>query len=247
MSESKSGATFLASIIPPLALLIVYWQTHDALCILLTLALCYTIIPLIYDNLVYNLRWEFKYGPEMTKWKTKSIEFFIMIFLGALLSTGMWFLTYASGIFEIEVEVTPLTYTTPNFPGYLYYILVLLMFLFVVPVTEELFWRGFIQQDQFLGSILGVLMYVVLNHIKFMFVYPQRGWWIIALDVMFFIAGGVQNVLGKKGIIGSSGFSIGLSFGWLLRIIILGRIGGESLSSSRGALKEPSLFLLHDW
>lgn len=247
MSDSKTGANILAAILPPIALFFVYWATHDAMCILLTLTLCYTLIPIIYDNFVYNLRWEFKFGPEITKWQTKSIDFIMMFIIGAGLSFGLWFLAYASGIFKVDVEVTPLTFTVSNIAGYLYYSVIILMFVLIVPVTEELFWRGFVQQDQFLGSFLSIIMYVAINHIKFMFVFPQRGWWIVFIDTVFLIAAGVLNILGKRGIIGACGFSMGLSVGWLLRVIILGRVGGERFGSQRGLLRDPKIFLLHDW
>lgn len=238
-SEIRLISNILAAIIPPLVLFLTYHYTHDALIILFCLTIIYVLIPLIYDNFIYNLRWEKKYGPEVSNLQ-QTIGAGVGTLLGGfLLSSLIWVLSYIINIYVIEKEVTPFPYINYAFPRFLYYFLVTIFGVFIVPITEELFYRSFLAADGGISGIVSVISYVALNHIKFSFIYPEEKWMIFVLDILFAIIGGFLNIMGVRSILQSSGFSIGLTLGWVLRILILG-------SGSR-PFPEPVIFQFYDY
>lgn len=240
MENNRMLFVAIASFIPAGVAYLCKRFVRDDLVLMISLTITYLIIPILFDNLIYNLRWEFKYGPQLSRWHKKMKSTIAFILVGVVVGTVFWVACNALHFEFLDIESYYFAYTNNSVLNVIYLGLSIFYFLLAIPILEELYFRAFVHLHGLsMGLICNLLGYSLLKVILFMFIYPKMKYSLILLWTVFLIIAFAQTqIWNSRGIMNSCGLSIGLSISMLIRFIML--------ANNRKLFNEPDLFIFRN-
>lgn len=244
MDDSVGQVIVLVAAFVPL--IITGLITHfacDNLLLFMVLSLYYLMVPVFYDLFIYNLRWEFKYGPLLARWHSQLAISTIFGLASILIGSLCWMIPYMVGVDSLIVEKYCFMYCDRAPIGILYYFLSIIFFVLIMPICEEFFYRALVlvHGNGIGGQLASIVGFALQKTVFFMAVYPEMLWSLLGLFIIFAVMAAILNGIfmsKNQGIFCAIFFSIGFSIATVVRILIL--------SQGYYAFKMPKLFLLND-
>ena len=186
----KTGSYFatVAAFIPAGIAFGSNYLLKDKLLVQIVLCLIYLTVPLIFDKVIYNLRWEFKYGPEISRWQAKFKGASITFVGGLFFGTMLWMIVYMFDLDYLYIERYSFVYADKMIVQVIYYFLTFYFFIFIVPILEEVYFRAFVNTfgGQF-GLVANLLGYTAVKVGQFWWIYADMYWMTIGLAIIFLV------------------------------------------------------------